>query len=350
MEPIDLSNVRHGLIIGKFYPFHKGHEYLIRYSMSVVSQVEGDCLDIIVCDNPIKENKISGICRFEAVKAFMHANFSPHSFRVFYRSNPIDPQDPSEHPDFWQIWKNIIHTFSNPTHIFSSEEYGYKLAEVLGCKHIIVNPARSIVPISGTEIRNNLLSKWSFISDYLKPKMQKKVFICGPESTGKTTLAKNLVQHFYGSRYIPEYGRDYFEMRDSDLICTQEDLRNILIGHEASICAAEKLLDPLLVIDTDAIATKIFSQMWYGDDDKLDFSEYGERYGRNNHYILLAPTVPWVKERLRNLEDEREEFFKKNINMIQRGFHTVISSSDFTERYNQAVCAVLRLLDQTIIW
>ena len=35
-----------------------------------------------------------------------------------------------------------------------------------------------------------------------------KVVICGPESTGKTTLARYLA-NYYNTKWIPEYAREY---------------------------------------------------------------------------------------------------------------------------------------------
>ena len=35
----------HGVVIGKFYPPHKGHEYLIETALQ-----ESDCVTVIVCD------------------------------------------------------------------------------------------------------------------------------------------------------------------------------------------------------------------------------------------------------------------------------------------------------------
>jgi nicotinamide riboside kinase len=41
----------------------------------------------------------------------------------------------------------------------------------------------------------------------------RKVVISGPESTGKTTLAKDLASH-YQTVYVYEYARDYIENLD----------------------------------------------------------------------------------------------------------------------------------------
>jgi len=39
---------------------------------------------------------------------------------------------------------------------------------------------------------------------------QIRIAVTGPESTGKTTLAKQLAEHYRG-QYIPEYAREYIE-------------------------------------------------------------------------------------------------------------------------------------------
>ncbi len=52
-----------------------------------------------------------------------------------------------------------------------------------------------------------------------------KVVINGPESTGKTTLTKQLAEYF-NTEYVPEFARDYLQEK-WDLkkeICSKEDL------------------------------------------------------------------------------------------------------------------------------
>ena len=58
-----------------------------------------------------------------------------------------------------------------------------------------------------------------------------KIALFGPESTGKTTLAKQLASHFE-TEWVPEFARDYLQnkLEQTELICEPEDLLPIVIG------------------------------------------------------------------------------------------------------------------------
>ena len=51
-----------------------------------------------------------------------------------------------------------------------------------------------------------------------------KVVLFGPESTGKSTLAKKLADH-YNTQWVPEYARAYLQKKwdDKQEICAVED-------------------------------------------------------------------------------------------------------------------------------
>ena len=58
-----------------------------------------------------------------------------------------------------------------------------------------------------------------------------KIVLFGPESTGKTTLAKQLAKH-YNTVWVPEYAREYLQKKwdDTKEICTLDDLIPIAVG------------------------------------------------------------------------------------------------------------------------
>ena len=58
-----------------------------------------------------------------------------------------------------------------------------------------------------------------------------KVVMFGPESTGKTTLAKALAEH-YNTQWVPEYAREYLEekLKKTGEICAPEDIYPIALG------------------------------------------------------------------------------------------------------------------------
>ena len=59
----------------------------------------------------------------------------------------------------------------------------------------------------------------------------KKVVICGPESTGKSTLTQELASYFK-TNYVSRYARDYLQSKwdDKKEVCNKDDLIKIARG------------------------------------------------------------------------------------------------------------------------
>ena len=137
-----------GFLLGKFLPPHFGHMYLIEQAA-----LRCDRLTVLVCS--ILREPIPGALRYQ----WMRELYPQHDVRHCTDENP---QYPHEHPDFWQFWVASIRRFvpTGPDLVFSSEDYGDELAARLGAKHICIDKARSIMPVSGTAVRSNPRAVW----------------------------------------------------------------------------------------------------------------------------------------------------------------------------------------------
>ena len=137
-----------------------------------------------------------------------------------------------------------------------------------------------------------------------------KIAIYGPESTGKTTLSKQLADYFK-TEWAPEFARDYLQEKwDSKKeICTPDDLLPIAAGQMALENSALQKAKDYLFVDTCIMTTKVFSEIYYGFcDSKL------EKAARKHNYDLFFLTdidVPWEKDDLRDSPNEREITFEK---------------------------------------
>ena len=131
-----------------------------------------------------------------------------------------------------------------------------------------------------------------------------KVAIIGPESTGKTTLAKELAQQFNGL-YVPEYAREYVERKGTTEV-TWDELcgiakHQIEVLQQSGLTAARPGSNSETVsqaqpvfFDTELLVTKVWFDYAFGRvPDWLD--EAVRRYPMDA-YLLTYPDIPWVPD------------------------------------------------------
>ena len=153
------------------------------------------------------------------------------------------PQEPGEHPRFWDIWREGIRRIvGEPIDaVFASEPYGVRLAAELGATFIPVDLGREAVPISGTAIRAQPMLHWAFIPECVRPYFVRRVRLVGPESTGKSRLARDLAAHF-DTVHVPEFARTWLDPKQG--ICSPDDIPIIARGQMAAEAALARLRQP----------------------------------------------------------------------------------------------------------
>ena len=320
-----------GMVLGKFLPPHLGHVHLIETAQHFVDE-----LDVVV--GTLAREPIPGALRH----AWMSELF-PRA-RVLHLDEEL-PQDPSEHPRFWDLWRESLRRVLAPhlpTHVFASEAYGHRLAEELGARFVPVDPSRVAVPVSGTAIREDPLAHWDRLPRCVRPYFTKRVCVFGPESTGKSTLTKNLAAHFR-TAFVPEYARTWLETFGTDAV-REEDLPLIAKGQLASEAALARNARGVLICDTDPLLTTVWSEALFGRVDPAlaalaDAHDY-------DLYLLTDVDVPFVPDAVRYLPDERRSFFARCVEALERRGrrHVVIGGPDFEARTRRAVSAIDALL------
>ena len=152
-----------------------------------------------------------------------------------------------------------------------------------------------------------LLPSFSELSE-AKPTLewsQKKVAIVGPESSGKTTLARELAEYFK-TLWVPEYSRMLFEFLGAP--ATQADIGLIVVGQYALQKAYEAFATRPFICDTEPRLSKIWSQRLYNYwDQDLDAMTSQSSFA---HYLITRPDMPWEQDPLRCLPHDGAEFFK----------------------------------------
>ena len=142
-----------------------------------------------------------------------------------------------------------------------------------------------------------------------KPINLVKVVLFGPESSGKTTLSRQLARH-YNTVWAPEFAREYLQKKwnNERKTCQAEDLIPIAIGQMKLENKLATKADKILICDTDLLETKVYSEEFYGGfvDEDLD------KAANENHYDLYLLTyidTPWEADDLRDRSEQRLEMF-----------------------------------------
>jgi NadR type nicotinamide-nucleotide adenylyltransferase len=148
-----------------------------------------------------------------------------------------------------------------------------------------------------------------------------RIGIIGPESTGKTTLAKELAEKYHGT-YVPEYAREYVERKGTTDV-TYDELCEIA-RHQ--IEGLEQQPDGLYIFDTELLITKVWFDYAFGHwPEWLD--EAIKRYPIDV-YVILYPDIPWVPDKARSngadaIRLELFERYKKEVEALGIEYYLV---------------------------
>lgn len=137
----------------------------------------------------------------------------------------------------------------------------------------------------------------------------KLISITGPESSGKTFLAKHLAS-YYNTLYVPECARIYLNKLERPY--KQEDLTHIareqLEAEELTIAQAQEKELPFIFCDTDFLVLKIWSEFKYGKADSLINTLWQQH--RYKHSLLTYPDLPWEPDPQREHPQQRMRLFE----------------------------------------
>ena len=167
-----------------------------------------------------------------------------------------------------------------------------------------------------------------------------KIALFGPESTGKTTLAIQLAEHFK-TAWAPEFARDYLQEKweKSGEICDVNDMLPIAYGQTKLENDSLSVANKFLFCDTNLLVTKVFSEVYYNYcDPQLEKAALKHEY---DLFFLTNIDVPWEKDDLRDKPEGRESVFavfKRTLIDNNKPFITLSGDKDL--RLNKAICIV----------
>jgi HTH-type transcriptional repressor of NAD biosynthesis genes len=326
--------VTRGLVVGKFAPLHRGHELVIRRALA-----ECDEVVIISWANP----ELHG-CEPERRERWL-AELFPEARRLVIGEGfaPRPPHD-SEPDDVQRRYAARVLRDALGVEVdavYTSEDYGPGFAAVLAevfqreVRHVAVDPARAAVPVSGTAIRADVHAHRRYLDPVVYASFVERVVLFGGESSGKSTLAVALAEHF-NTRFVGEYGRDLWEEKDGQLVF--EDMlhigeRQIELEERAARGANRRLF-----CDTSPLTTLFYSRAMFGRADPRLEVLAERRYDR---VVLCAPDFDFVQDGTRQepgFRDRQHAWYVAELE--RRGIPWVDATGSVAERVRCVAAAL----------
>lgn len=328
--------MRTGLVIGKFLPPHKGHEYLLHCALA-----HCDNLLVLVCQ--ASNDFVSAQTRAKWIQRML-----PHKFVDVM----IIPSLPANKNDDSAAWAAHVQHFIEQIGyeyyiidvVISSEQYGVEFADKLGAEeHVMIDQERHIFPVSGTIIRDNIRHDGWFKNKWLPPFIAahfvKRIVLVGAESAGKTTLSAMLAKSL-NAPCVEEYGRVFAEMSSfSKTDWKTEHFAHIALTQNNNEDQAAEKAGEWLVCDTNSFATEIWHDRYMG------FMSTALRKLTKDRtptlYVVCGNEIPWVDDGQRDGKDIRDQMQRKFLDIIKaRSYPYIIVTGDPAARLAQVLNAI----------
>ena len=312
-------------VFGKFLPFHKGHEAMIRFALT-----QCHYLSVLICCS----DKEAIPC--EGRKSWIEKTFEKENrlevITYEYKEDEL-PNTSVTSEAVSAIWANVFkELFPQHSRLITSEPYGALVASFMHVEHIPFDIDKELVPVSATAIRNDLFAYWHYLPDSVKPFYAVKVVLLGTESTGKTTLTQKLADYFKCSA-VTEAARDIV---DDSKDFAFEDLYTIAHEHAERINEAVAGNSPLIIIDTDIHITKSYAQFVF--KKQLPVSENIMLTNKANLYLYLNNDVEYIQDGTRLNEDDRNALDQHHRKILRDHNISIMEiSGDWEQRFTTAV-------------
>ncbi|MFI8086809.1 AAA family ATPase [Streptomyces sp. NPDC086080] len=337
----------HGLVIGKFYPPHAGHHFLVRTAADSCRRVTVVVMAADVESIPLAERV--GWLR-EA-----YADRLQVAIAGVVDNLPVDYGSDSVWAGQVALMREAVaagaHADVPVDAVFTSEPYGAELARRFSAADVRLDAARETFAVSATAVRSDPVARWETLEPPVRAWFARRVVVLGAESTGTTTLSRDLAEALRTrggphslTQWVPEYGRELTvaklavaralaarsglrEPTVFDLEWSDADFEAVAARQSAAEERAARTGGPVLVCDTDALATTVWQERYVGrttkavhvladamppkalylltDHEDVPFHDDGLRDGEELRLwmterfrkVLSGRSVPWQKVR-----------------------------------------------------
>jgi HTH-type transcriptional repressor of NAD biosynthesis genes len=333
-----------GLLLGKYTPFHAGHVFTVEKALDVCETVV-----VLMYDSPstspiplsVRAGWVRSIFGWESpfagrvvvlegwdgpqvsgytpaikrmheeyiVRTLAAAGFVPGMGAAY---TPIEIPDSGAMAPVDTCHKLLPEGVEGRaiTHFFSSEPYGEHVSQALGAIDARVDMDRHIVPISGTACREDPYKCRKLLPPVVYNDLICKVVFVGAPSTGKSTITERMAAE-YCTQFMPEYGREYWELNNVDRRLSSKQLVELAEGHRER---EEKLIPECreyLFVDTNAITTYMFGMAYHGavENRLAEMATLAEK--RYDVVFLCGDDIPYADTWDRSGDMDRKRFQKQ---------------------------------------
>jgi NadR type nicotinamide-nucleotide adenylyltransferase len=310
-----VSAFRHGLLIGKFYPPHRGHHAAIR-----IAAASCDLVTVVVMASLAETVALADRVAWLRSE---HADTPSVQVVGVPCDAPLDLGDARVWAAQVAIMRAAVRGVRDEPvdAVFSADDYGVELAQHFAAKFVQLERTTR----SATAVRRDLAAGWDDLAPATQAGVTTRVIVVGAESTGTTTVSLRLAEHYRArggswrrTAWVGEYGREYTDLkwaaekqaaeRDGRtapeldaMVWDQGDFDRVATEQTAAEQRAARTGSPVLICDTDAFATMIWERRYLGEQARP-----AQEWARSprlpvRHLYLLTDHdgVPWVDDGLR---------------------------------------------------
>lgn len=329
-----------GMYGGSFNPLHLGH-------VRAIIEAANQCKKLYVVLSVTKDSKeINHKERLMWLKNITRDMSNVEVFEIF--DNNTDKKIYNWDSGIKQVKEYIKKKIDA---IFVGSDYlGTNIWENAYPDSKIIYFDRSIIDISSTKIRSNPYKYYEYLPKIVQKYYVKKICFIGTESTGKSTLVRNLAK-VYNTEYVEEKGRNVCDEAGGINNMQKKDYYDILFRHKEE--ERKKLLNAnkVLLIDTDSLITQYYFNFEFKSKDFEKITESISKINNYDLYLFLEPDVKWVQDGTRDTGDKvirnkNNEILKKLLN--KNNIKYVSIKGTYQERYKKAIKLINNLIENEV--